>query len=353
MPYTPTDELAHYEGARADALSSYRNLLGERDGKLRTARTTNGPGSDRWNRADDKLRTAERNHRVLFGKLQRPSDGRQISFWWFVIGAVLLAALEAPINKFMLDNILRGSNFDSYVLSLFMTLILLVLAHFAGQQARQIHGHYEETIYYSNIVIVALVLIVLAVCVGALTIGRAFYSSAPTGVSGQDIFSHIGKEISTVGPWAAFVKALSDKSAFFLACLNTAGITVAFLAAFVTHDSDKLYQSTIDAVHFAENALSRVAKRYERMVARIERRYGPRLGNIAAAYGAHNAKVVELQRNRGMALSDHDNLDLTTLDKMLEQARKEIGERTHHNGSRGHGPEDDAQTVSPFPGRRS
>jgi hypothetical protein len=253
----------------------------------------------------------------------------------------------------MLDNILRGSNFDSYVLSLFMTLILLVLAHFAGQQARQIHGHYEEKIYYSNIVIVALVLIVLAVCVGALTIGRAFYSSAPTGVSGQDIFSHIGKEISTVGPWTAFVKALSDKSAFFLACLNTAGITVAFLAAFVTHDSDKLYQSTIDAVHFAENALSRIAKRYERMVARIERRYGPRLGNIAAAYGAHNAKVVELQRNRGMALSDDDNLDLTTLDKMLEQARKEIGERTHHNGPRGHGPEDDAQTVSPFPGRRS
>jgi len=99
----------------------------------------------------------------------------------------------------MLDNILRGSNFDSYVLSLFMTLILLVLAHFAGQQARQIHGHYEETIYYSNIVIVALVLIVLAVCVGALTIGRAFYSSAPIGVSGQDIFSHIGKEVSTIG----------------------------------------------------------------------------------------------------------------------------------------------------------
>ena len=48
MPYTPTDELAHYEGARADALSSYRNLLAERDAKLRTARTTHGPGVWRW-----------------------------------------------------------------------------------------------------------------------------------------------------------------------------------------------------------------------------------------------------------------------------------------------------------------
>ena len=140
----------------------------------------------------------------------------------------------------MLDNILRGSNFDSYVLSLFMTLILLVLAHFAGHQARQIHGQYQETIYVSNIVIACLVVIVLAMCVGALTIGRAFYSTAPAGVSGQDIFSHIGRQVSTVGPWTAFVNALYDKSAFFLACLNTAGITAAFLAAFITNDSDKL-----------------------------------------------------------------------------------------------------------------
>jgi len=75
MAYTPTDELAHFEGARADARSTYQNLLGERDEKLNTARTTHGPGSDRWNRAEEKLRTAEKNHRVIFGRLQRPSDG--------------------------------------------------------------------------------------------------------------------------------------------------------------------------------------------------------------------------------------------------------------------------------------
>jgi hypothetical protein len=60
MAYTPTDELAHFEGARADARSTYQNLLGERDEKLNTARTTHGPGSDRWNRAEEKLRTAEK-----------------------------------------------------------------------------------------------------------------------------------------------------------------------------------------------------------------------------------------------------------------------------------------------------
>jgi len=195
--------------------------------------------------------------------------------------------------------------------------------------------------------------IILAMCVGALTIGRAFYSTAPAGVSGQDIFSHIGRQVSTVGPWTAFVNALYDKSAFFLACLNTAGITAAFLAAFITNDSDKLYQSALDGVDSTESALSRVRKRYERMVARIARKYGPRLGNVAAAYGTHNAKVVELKRNRGIALSEDDNLDLTTLDRMLVEARNEIGQRIRHGGSRSPAPEDDTQTVSPFPGRRT
>ena len=77
MAYTPTDELAHFEGARADARSTYQNLLGERDEKLNTARTTHGPGSDRWNRAEEKLRTAEKSARHLrkaAATVRRPTD---------------------------------------------------------------------------------------------------------------------------------------------------------------------------------------------------------------------------------------------------------------------------------------
>jgi hypothetical protein len=52
-------------------------------------------------------------------------------------------------------------------------------------------------------------------------------------------------------------------------------------------------------------------------------------------------------------LSEDDNLDLTTLDRMLVEARNEFRQRTQHSGSRSPAPEDDTQTVSPFPGRRS
>jgi hypothetical protein len=153
MAYAPMEEEAHLEGARAESVASYKNLLGDRDGRLAAVRKTKGPGSSRWARLEIKLRDADEKCRAIFAKLQRLSDGRRISFWWFVFGAMILAALEAPINKFMLDNILRGNNFDSYMLSLFLTLALLILAHFAGQQARQIRGTHHETIYFSNILI--------------------------------------------------------------------------------------------------------------------------------------------------------------------------------------------------------
>jgi hypothetical protein len=303
------------------------------------------------------LRGAEERVRAIYAKLQRGTDGRRVSFAWFLIGAIALAVLEAPINKFMLDNILQGSNFDSYAISLFLTLILLLLAHFAGHQARQVRGAYQETVYASNIVIVLLVVTVLVASVGALTIGRAFYSTAgSTGLGGQDIFSEISRQVLTVGPWSAFVAALSDKAAFFLACMNTAGITVAFITAFMTHDSDKIYQSALDSERSADRALWRLEKRYDRRVAKIATKFAPRLSGVAAAYGAQNAQVVAVKRNRGIPLSDDDRLDLNTLDTLLSEAKNELAakprraaafEQSNHEHT-----ESEAQTVAPFVARR-
>ena len=355
MSYVAESAEAHIEGARASALASYKNLLADRDGRLAAVHKTNGPGSDRWKRREARIRTAEQNRDAVFGRLQRLTDGKRVSFLWFIFAAIVLAALEAPINKFMLDNILRGSNFDSYVISLFMTFILLLLAHFAGHQTRQIKGSYQEKVYISNICIAVFAILVLAMCVGALTIGRAFYSVAGPGWGGRDIFGEISRQVVTLGPWTAFVKALSDQSAFFLACLNTAGITVAFLFAFITHDSDKVYQSALDEADAADQSLARMEKKYDRMVDKVARTYGPQLANIAAAYGAHNAKVIALKRSRNAQLVEEDRFDLTSLDYLLLDARAEIGHRSRvasENIDKAFTSADETNVVSQFAPRR-
>jgi hypothetical protein len=195
MPYAPTDEESHLEGVRTESVASYRNLLAERDGQLADARKTKGPASDRWQRLEKIRRDADESCRAILSKLQRPTDGHRISIWWFVLAAGLLAALEAPINKFMLDNIMRGSNFDSYVVSLFLTFALLYLAHIAGHLTRQIYSAFQEKIYISNIVIALVIVVFLAICIGVLTIGRAFFSTAGPAAAGLDIFVEIGKQV--------------------------------------------------------------------------------------------------------------------------------------------------------------
>ena len=324
MDHPPSPEEARLEGERAQFVAAYKSTLADRDAALAKARRAWGVESEKWQHLKRKLTESNDKRQIIFAKLLRLTDGKRLPGWILVIGAVILAALEAPINKFMLDNILRGNNFDSYMFSLFLTLIALLLAHIAGTQARQIRGAYQETIYLSNILIVATISIVLSAFVGTLTIGRAFYSTTGPSFQGPAIFSEIGHTVQALGPWAALVAALGNKAALFLAAMNTAAIAGAFFIAFITHDSDKVYQAALDEVASTEKKLAKLAKKYTRVTEGISRQFGPTLTNTAAAYGALNGQIVGLKRLRNAALSDDDRLDLSQFDTLLSAARAEI-----------------------------
>lgn len=327
MAYDPTGEEAQILGARAQSLNMYRQLLSQRDGKLATLRETVGPASDQWKRAEDKLQELAADKRSIFAKLGRPSDGNGVSFWWFMFAATVLALLEAPINKFMLDNILRASNIESYVVSVFVTFAMLALAHHAGHLLRQFRSEYQECIYVTKVVVAAVILFILVACVSVLTIGRAFYSTATIVASGKEIFSEVGKQIAVLGFWQSLMSALTDNAALFLACLNTAGIAIAFLAAFTRYDSDKNYQAAIDAEKRAGKSLSRLENRYSSSVSKVAKIFSPKLAGVAAAYGAQTARLVALKSNRGAELSAEDQYDIIKEDVLLSQARAELNQR--------------------------
>jgi hypothetical protein len=327
MSITPSEEETHLDRACTESVSTYRSLLADRDRKIDAVRKAKGPETSRWKSLETDLRDQKEKSNAISAQLQRLSDGRPVSSWWFLLAALILAALEAPINKFMLDNILRGSNFESYIVSLFLTLMLLLLAHVAGQQARQIRGAYEETIYLSNIAVALVILFVLAACVGALTIGRAYYTIAGPVAGGKDIFSEIGRQVLTYGLWSAFVTALSNKAAFFLACLNTAGITAAFFTAFITHDSDKIYEGALNAAANSDRLLSKMELKYNRLLEKIAKKFGPKLSKTATSYGMYNAQLVALKQARGAPLSERDTLDITSLDTTLTAARAELASK--------------------------
>jgi len=353
VAYGSAAEESQVLGARAQSLSRYRHLLGQRDGKLATLRDTIGPAGDRWKRAEDQLYHAAADTRAIYAKLGRLTDGNGLAVGWFIGAAIILALLEAPINKFMLDNILRGSNFDSYVISVFVTFVMLALAHYAGHHLRQFRSEYEERIYLSKIVVSMVILIILLGCISVLTIGRAFYSTAALVAVGKDIFSEIGRQVITVGLWQTLKAALSDNSALFLACLNTAGLAIAFLAAFTRYDSDKNYESAIDAERRANKALAKLETKYSQAVSRVAKNFEPKLSGVAAAYGAQTARLVTLKANRGAQITAEDQYDIAQEDVLLSQARSELGQKAQQRAADRPAPRsiEEAQPVLPLMAR--
>lgn len=320
----PLSKEIHFEKERARSLASYIAALGARDKDLAENRKSIGPTSMQWEVIERDRHSADGTCQDIFASLGRLTDAKRISIWAIVVLAIGFAIFEAPINKFMLDNILLGNNFDSYALSLFLTLIMLLLAHIAGSQLRQIRGAYESRIYWGKIVVALFLLSVLAICVGALTIGRAYYSTAGSGLPPSDIFSAIKANVQSAGPWAAFTAALSDQAAFFLASLNLAGITGALFLAFISSDSDAVYQSALDKLDKSENKLRNLAKRYDKKNEAIIRKYSKRISNLAAAYGAQNAEVIAAKKSRNAQLTDDDRVDLSAYDTLLASIREEM-----------------------------
>src|ERR1700710_2430045 len=111
MSVGPSENEIHFERERARSLASYKATLGSRDKDLAEARKSVGPTSKRWEVLEDELQSANGTCQDIFASLGRLTDAKSIPDWFILLLAIGFAFLEAPINKFMLDNILQGSNF--------------------------------------------------------------------------------------------------------------------------------------------------------------------------------------------------------------------------------------------------
>jgi hypothetical protein len=326
-PYLSSEEEAHYEAARAEALSQYKIELGNRDTRLGDAFRTIGPGSEEWRGREARLVAANDDVRSKFLALNRATDRKRISPLATRTLLFGLCILETPVNKFMFDILLVLQNWESYVVSFAMSLAMLYLAEIAGFQTRQIKGDSEDRIYWGKIASAIFILAFLILAVSVLTVCRAYSSSMAMSGENLDIFSHVLEQVKHLGPWAVLMAALEDRGAVMLAAFNFTGIICAFFLAFITHDSDTVYQGSLDEAEDAHKKFARLAKKYEKAIARIGKKHTPRLLGLAAAFGSHNARVVGCKKLRNAPLDQMDLLDISSLDTKLAEARRGIGDR--------------------------
>jgi hypothetical protein len=324
------DDEERHEAGRSEALSQYQNELDNRDRKLGEVWQTRGPGSADWKACERKLKIANEDCQSKALALNRATDATHISGLAMGVLFFGLCAFETPVNKFMFDILLALQNWESYIISFVMSFGLLCLAHVAGFQARQIKGDFEDKFYFGKIAVTLLLLAFLFFAVAVLTICRAYASTVASAGTNFNIFTHVIEQVKHLGPWAALLSALQDQGAMMLAAFNLTGIACAFILSFISHDSDTVYQGSLNAENAARETYSRMARKYEKLISRIGKKSSPRLSRYAAAFSSHNSKVLALRRTRNAPPNKFDDFDLSSLDKTLSEARQSIKYRAQY-----------------------
>lgn len=316
----PREELAKWMGARQKHHSEYVKLLSDRKNEISNIEIDHGPRSDVYAAA---VRDFER-HDQQFDRLQavvrRPINNLSIPAWVFWLLALGLAILEAPVNKFLFDYAIQGSNLTSYLVSTAFAILLLLLAHLGGRCIRQVWSEYRRRVVWSNLIIALLAVAVLAILISILTIGRARYSAgaADPGIGG--LFTDIGGQVSQHGFLTSLLTAFTDVSALILFTVNFGGVVIAMLLGFFSHDPDKDFDHAEAALRQATRRLSKLQAKYARSRAKVIRKFTPDLTGASRNFADSNNKIIEMKTLLSVPLDEWDQFVLDDLDTLADEA---------------------------------
>jgi hypothetical protein len=317
----PREELAKWMGARQKHHSEYVKLLNDRKTEIHNIEIDHGPRSDIYVAA---LREFER-HDQQFDRLQavvrRPINSLAVPPWIFWLLALGLAVLEAPVNKFLFDYAIQGTNLTSYLVSTAFAILLLLLAHLGGRCIRQVWSEYRRRIVWSNLIIACLALVVLAILISILTIGRARYSAGAADPGLNGLFSDIGGQVSQHGFFSSLLNAFSDVSALILFTVNFGGVTIATLLGFFSHDPDKDFDHAEAALKKATRRLNKLQAKYAQSRIKVIRRFTPDLTGASRNFADANNKIIEMKTLLEIPLDQWDQFVLDDLDTLADEAK--------------------------------
>ena len=314
------NELDRLMGERSRHYQEYEKILAQRDDELDRLFQGLGPGSTKWQILVDNKSSARAEFEAIAGQLGRPVNRLELSAGAFYALAVLLAIVETPVNKFLFDVALQGSNLTSYLVSFAVAVFVLIAAHLAGKLTRQCWSEYKTSFYVANVVIATIIMAILLIVVAILTIGRAEFSAAAL-ASGIELFNSVGQKVQVQGIVGALAAALADTSALVLATVNITSILAAFLFGYFSHDSDKHLDKAFEKHKAADKALERRDGQYKGKAEKARERTRGRLGDINSRYTAANAAIVTQKTARGWALDEEDKFALPRLDRLLRTVR--------------------------------
>lgn len=314
----PAEALAQAQGQRYASRADYENLLNERENHILGLSEKSGPKSDRFLNARKDLEKAEREFERIHAVVRRPLNRWAFPPRVFLLLALLLAAFEAPVNKFLFDAALESTNLASIGISFGFACGLLFLAHVAGLSLRQIWSEHRKRVVWTSVVLFLLMLAVLFALVSILTVARATFSAEAGTI--RDLLSDVGSTIRQAGIFGALARAMSDMSALVLATVNIGGIFMTMMLSFFMHDADKDFDQASRTVERQRRKLSEIVDEFTTSKNKIVKEYAPHLAGHSANYKTANMTVIALKKRLGQEFEDEDHIVIDKLDTLAEDS---------------------------------
>jgi hypothetical protein len=336
----PLAELARQAGNRQKMEAEYRKLLNERENELLTRQIAVGPRSEKYKTARKERDRAESQFDRINAVIRRPVSRLSVPTWAFWLAAMVLAIIETPVNKFLFDVAIGGSNLVSYIVALLAALLVLLLSHIAGVAARQWWSEYRNKVVWKHVVVFLFASFILLSIVVILTVGRAAYGTGLSSSGLGDLFQDLQGRIGALGFFGTIFHAFSDVNALILATINLAIIAAAFLLGYFTHDPDNDYHNAWSVMEKQSKSLGSLEDEYAKARAVVIRRYAPDLTGVSRNHSESNRRIVELKVLLQRPLDGDDRRSIDDLDTLAELAEE--------NDSVDHEPEERKAGTVPF-----
>jgi hypothetical protein len=277
------------------ALNDFRAALQKRQSDLNAAAGSFGPPSLEYMRVNHKFEDTKaelKRTSIRLGGRAPQIVFRSLFLFW--IAFILILVAEAAINKVLFDMALLSSTAVSLAASALLSCALVFLSHISGLSWRQAWSEFKERILWANVFIGFVCGGVVLACVSVIMAVRAeFALNADVGI-GFDFLRNITSKILANGIIDFLRSGFATTESLIMGALNSAALLVAFIVAFLSHDSDHEYDSRVREHEGAAAELRRIQRKYGTLVRRIHAKYATQIDNARDAFCSHGGSVEEL-----------------------------------------------------------
>lgn len=268
-------------------------MLAQRLAALNVAASSSGPTSPARLLMDAEQREAASELQSVATKVNNRATNIRLEdpkiFW---IGSFFIFAIEAYLNKIIVDMAAQTTGGMSLLVAALVSIALVTLAHLCGSFLRQVWSESEDRILFVNAVLGLFLLVVVAVAVLAIMALRAYFALMTT-TSNLHVFSDAVDALKELGLDFVF-RSFAVPESVTLGGLNILALLVAFLFGFLSHDSDHQYDSRIREDKAVKEKLRRTMKAYEARLEKIFNRFRYKVEMAQKAFVSNKGVLSDL-----------------------------------------------------------